>query len=165
VEAAPNNTMIFQLLYRSRAIRDFWPDDLFELVEKSRRKNAERDLTGMLLFHQGYFLQLLEGPEQAVRGCFARVEADPRHDSVSILLEGTSAERDFPEWTMGFQRPDEGWILPRAWSTILEHGFVSEVAFEQASSAKELLTSFHSISSAAANKESEKGAELPIDSQ
>jgi Sensors of blue-light using FAD len=139
---APSVPMVFQLVYSSSATQDFWPDDLFELVEKSRRKNAEHALTGMLLFHEGQFLQLLEGPEPAVRACFAVVERDPRHDSVKVLLTGECEQRDFPEWTMGFEQPGDAWNLPPAWSTILEQGFTSRAASGHSSAAKDLLLSF-----------------------
>jgi hypothetical protein len=134
--------MVFQLIYSSSATQDLWPDDLFALVEKSRSKNAPRGLTGMLLFHEGQFLQLLEGPEPAVRDCFAMIQRDPRHESVRILMTGVCAERDFPEWTMGFERPADAWNLPPAWSTILENGFNAEATSENPSAAKELLLSF-----------------------
>jgi len=124
--------MVFQLIYSSSATQDFWPDDLFALVEKSRSKNAPRGLTGMLLFHEGQFLQLLEGPEPAVRDCFAMVQRDPRHESVKVLMTGMCEERDFPEWTMGFEPP--------AWSTILENGL--DAAPGNRSATKELLLSF-----------------------
>ena len=139
--------MLFQLLYSSSATQDFWPDDLFELVEKSRRKNAEHDLTGMLLFHEGQFLQLLEGPEPAVRACFAVVERDPRHESIEVLLTGECEQRDFPGWTMGFERPGDAWNIPPAWATILEQGLGSSAASQHASVARDLLLSFqHSVS-------------------
>jgi Sensors of blue-light using FAD len=136
-------SMVFQLLYSSTATQDFWPDDLFELVEKSRRKNTEHGLTGMLLFHEGQFLQLLEGPEPAVRNCFAVVERDLRHHLVKVLLTGECEERNFPEWTMGFEQTGDAWNLPPAWSTILEQGLNSSAASEHPSAAKELLLSFH----------------------
>ena len=132
--------MVFQLVYTSSATQEFWPDDLFALVEKSRSKNAPRGLTGMLLFHEGEFLQLLEGPETAVRECFAMVQRDPRHESVKVLMTGTSEERDFPEWTMGFEQPSDGWHLPPEWSSILENGF--DTTSRNASEAKGLLLSF-----------------------
>ncbi len=134
--------MIFQLLYSSTATRDFWPDDIFELVEKSRRKNSGRGPTGMLLCHEGQFLQLLEGAEPAVRDCFAMVERDPRHASVEILHTGMCGQRDFPAWKMGFDRPDDAWNLPPAWSTILENGLNSCSTSKMPSTAKELILSF-----------------------
>jgi hypothetical protein len=134
--------MVFQLIYTSAATQEFWPDDLFALVEKCRSKNAPRGLTGMLLFHQGQFLQLLEGPESAVRDCFNMVQRDPRHASIEILMTGTRADRDFPGWTMGFEQPGDAWHLPPEWSTILENGFEAGHASRNGSATKDMLLSF-----------------------
>lgn len=134
--------MVFQLVYTSCATEEFWPDDLFRLVEKSRAKNGPRGLTGMLLFRDGRFLQLLEGDEPAVRDCFSMVQRDPRHKSVQVLMTGTSEKRDFPEWTMGFEQPGDGWHLPPEWSSILENDFSADAISRNPSEAKDLLLSF-----------------------
>jgi Sensors of blue-light using FAD len=135
-------SMIFQLLYSSTATQAFWPDDLFNLVEKSRSRNARRAITGMLLFHEGQFMQLLEGPEKAVRDCFAIIKRDPRHTSVTVLLMEERQHRDFPEWTMGFERLEHAWSLPPAWSTILEEPLSPAATSQNPSAAKELILSF-----------------------
>jgi hypothetical protein len=114
------SSVFFQLIYRSVATVEFWPNDLFDLVEKSRKKNSDRSITGMLLFHKGDFLQLLEGPEKAVRDCFSMVGQDHRHRAVEVLFTGTVPGRDFPDWTMGFESREEAWNLPKGWSTFLE---------------------------------------------
>ena len=134
--------MVFQLVYTSSATQEFWPDDLFALVEKSRAKNAACGLTGMLLFHQGQFLQLLEGPEPAVRECFSTIRRDPRHNAITVLMTGTCEERDFPEWTMGFDQPNEAWHLPAEWATVLENGFDADAARPNGSVTKDMLLSF-----------------------
>ena len=140
--------MVFQLVYSSAATQDFWPQDIFELVEKARLRNGASDITGMLLYHDGHFLQLLEGPEEAVRSCFARVARDPRHTSVKVVTTGTCKERDFPNWTMGLERIEDAWNLPRAWSTIFEEGLSVTPTAESSSAVKDLLLSFrHEVGS------------------
>lgn len=134
--------MIYQLVYSSTATQDFWPDDLFLLVETSRRKNALRAVTGMLLFREGQFLQLLEGPEREVKSVFEMVRCDPRHRDIKILLSEPVADRHFPDWTMGFERLNEAWSVPPAWTTILEDGLNSPSMAESPSSAKDLLLTF-----------------------
>lgn len=134
--------MIYQIVYRSVATQDFWPEDLFALVETARRKNALRSVTGMLLFHEGIFLQLLEGPKRETEGVFEFVKRDPRHKEVEVLLAAGAPERQFPEWTMGFERLEEAWSLPRAWSTIFEDGMSFATMAKDPSAAKELLLSF-----------------------
>ncbi len=84
-------------------------------------------------------MQLLEGPEAAVRDCFTMIGRDPRHDGLKILMTGMYEERDFPEWTMGFEHPSDAWNLPPAWSTILED---SSANSRNPSRTKDLLLSF-----------------------
>lgn len=96
----------------------------------------------MLLFHEGRFLQLLEGPEPAVCDCFSILQRDPRHESVQIMVTGASEERNFPEWTMGFEQPSDAWHLPPEWSSILENGFKADTTSRNGSAMKDLLLSF-----------------------
>ena len=51
-------------------------------------------------------MQVLEGPEENVRSTYARISRDPRHHDIMTLREGRLAERDFPEWWMGFKAID-----------------------------------------------------------
>ena len=96
----------------------------------------------MLLFREGQFLQLLEGPEREVKSVFELVKRDPRHRDVTVLLAEAVDERQFPDWTMGFERLDEAWSVPRAWATILEDGFNSPAMAENPSRARDLLLTF-----------------------
>ena len=57
----------------------------------------------MLLHKDGKFMQLLEGPEHTVRALFAKIGKDPRHKQITTLLEGTTDERQFSDWSMGFR--------------------------------------------------------------
>ena len=69
---------MLSLIYSSVATRSLDDDDLAGLLAQSRRANAENDITGVLLFRNGYFLQLLEGPDQAVRAKMATIKHDGR---------------------------------------------------------------------------------------
>lgn len=56
----------------------------------------------MLLYHEGTFIQVLEGPRQHVNGTFARIEADSRHHRVHTLLNREVTGHEFSDWSMGF---------------------------------------------------------------
>jgi hypothetical protein len=57
----------------------------------------------MLVFHDGTFLQALEGEQRAVNEVFASVKADARHRDITILHRGPGFEqRVFGDWPMGF---------------------------------------------------------------
>lgn len=94
---------VFSVVYSSRATAPLDDGALRELLEQSRTSNAERDVTGMLLYRNGRFIQILEGPEQAVRDTMAKIERDPRHDHLRVLIDEFIDERNFAEWTMGFE--------------------------------------------------------------
>ena len=73
-----------------------------DLLEHARRNNERAGVTGMLLYKDGKFLQVLEGEERVVQALATMISCDPRHHQMVTLLEGLVAEREFAEWTMGF---------------------------------------------------------------
>ena len=87
----------------SSATADVSSKELVGLLEKSRAKNTGLGITGMLLYKDGNFMQVLEGPDPAVQERFDRIAQDPRHKGVIVLLREQVAERQFPDWSMGFQ--------------------------------------------------------------
>lgn len=90
-------------MYSSAATTEFSDSDLAVLLMNSRANNKRFDLTGLLLYRDGRFVQLLEGPMDAVRERMAVIAADPRHSDVEIQLEEVIPERRFPDWTMGYE--------------------------------------------------------------
>ena len=60
-------------------------------------------ITGMLLYNDGNFMQVLEGEEEGVRDLFGKITRDPRHRGIITLLQEHQRERQFPEWSMGFR--------------------------------------------------------------
>lgn len=94
---------MFRILYLSVAQRPFSKIELLALLDKSRQNNARLGVTGILLYRDGDFLQLLEGEEPAVRQLYQRISADPRHVGVRTLVEERCEQRLFEDWSMGFR--------------------------------------------------------------
>ena len=86
---------MLQLIYASAAVKPFTPQDLAELLAKARKKNDALDISGMLLCHAGSFLQVLEGPDDAITALFKIIEKDPRHTTVRVLYRDGEVTRDF----------------------------------------------------------------------
>jgi EAL domain-containing protein (putative c-di-GMP-specific phosphodiesterase class I) len=93
---------LIHLIYTSAATRHFNSEDLVALLEKSRANNANAGITGMLLFENGSFFQILEGPETAVDQVFRTISQDLRHGKVVTIIREPIAKRAFGEWTMGY---------------------------------------------------------------
>jgi hypothetical protein len=94
---------IHQIVYISQAARPLTPPDLAEILETARFHNALDGITGMLLYRRGHFLQILEGANDRLTLLLEKLNRDPRHTDVRILLDGPIAARAFGAWSMGFQ--------------------------------------------------------------
>ncbi|MGI4874358.1 MAG: BLUF domain-containing protein [Janthinobacterium lividum] len=92
----------YHVLYRSRATQVPTEADLQALLEESRTYNAHHQLTGLLLYSDGQFVQLVEGAEAVVRDLYAQIQADPRHTQVVTVSEGPGPQRWFADWHMAF---------------------------------------------------------------
>ena len=91
-----------QLLYLSNAKPELKQEELDSILRVSRENNPSRDITGLLVFANGVFIQVLEGPRKAVHKLFEIICDDTRHQDVAILGEYTGQERIFAKWSMGF---------------------------------------------------------------
>lgn len=120
---------MYRVVYVSSARHEFTPDELDALLAKSRRSNEEAGVTGLLLYHDGNFIQALEGDRSAVQAILARIEQDPRHGRMLVLIQEEVEERAFGDWSMGYVRRDD---LPHAeqegYSRFLEDAAAREVA-------------------------------------
>lgn len=93
---------IFRLTYRSHSLIPAagFEAELGNILRVARSRNGERGITGALLIYDGWFAQTLEGDEAAVRSLFAKIAADPRHDTVELRQEGIVPSRVFSRWAM-----------------------------------------------------------------
>ena len=91
------------IVYISSAVQPFSDVDLTALLKQSRAKNAALEITGILLYKDGDVMQLLEGPDEAVKKVAQTIYADRRHRGIIQLLERKISKREFPDWSMEFQ--------------------------------------------------------------
>jgi FAD-dependent sensor of blue light len=95
--------MIYYLVYLSAASHLYSDTEMLQVLSASRKKNLENDITGILLYHEGSILQVLEGEKETVTQLYERIKQDERHGNIITLTEGPINERSFAEWSMGFK--------------------------------------------------------------
>ena len=105
---------LVRVVYVSEAVVAFSPADLSALLRKSQANNANRGLTGILLSAGGHFMQVLEGPADAVVERLDVISADPRHRRVHRFLCEPTTARLFGRWTMGLLNVDGATTVDRA---------------------------------------------------
>ena len=104
-----------RLIYASRLARGPWTrpcgalDEergpglahlLQAIVRTSVPNNLRCGVNSILIAHDGWFLQALEGPSQGVREVFERIARDERHTPPVVLREGPIGPRAFGRWIM-----------------------------------------------------------------
>ena len=70
------------------------------ILSAARRNNPQHGITGALICRHDVYLQLIEGPAEAIDALYARIQADDRHTNVELLLTEDMGERMFPAWAM-----------------------------------------------------------------
>ena len=96
---------LIQLVYRSRS--QIVGAEYEKLMATCLRNNPKRDITGVLISHSGWFLQVLEGTAANVNSLFKVIEEDPRHSDFLLLRFNAIATRDFSDWSMASIEVDE----------------------------------------------------------
>jgi hypothetical protein len=108
-----NNEAIYSLAYVSRSeiqknVEDL-ESEIGRILESSRLNNRLARITGALLFSEGWFAQILEGPQEAIETLFETVQGDSRHSNVTISHFHSVPERSFPAWSMAYAGLDSDW--------------------------------------------------------
>ncbi len=88
-----------QLIYRSQPF-GFDNSMLAGILMQARRNNPRNGITGALICRQDMYIQLIEGPNDAIDALFARISGDDRHTNVQVMLSEEVVERMFPDWAM-----------------------------------------------------------------
>lgn len=93
---------LIHCIYANAACGDLGTQELSDQLEAARENNARLGLTGMLLYAEGSFFQVLEGPADVVDALYAKLERDQRHEQVTLIIKEPIPRRYFDDWSMGF---------------------------------------------------------------
>jgi len=115
---------LLRLLYVSRATDSFDPSSINDLLEKAQIHNALAEVTGVLCWGRGYFIQALEGSESSIIPLYAKVLKDDRHRQPFLLSIDLVSTRAFPSWSMAY-------VDGEALGTELHARLVSQTAVER----------------------------------
>lgn len=97
---------LLQLVYRSLADPNLTQADVLNILRRSQVKNHQEQISGLLIFRNGQFLQLIEGPPLAVHALLKTIQEDQRHREIEVLYESFVDEPTMPTWAMGYFAPD-----------------------------------------------------------
>lgn len=93
---------LHRIVYMSTAVGVLRAEELDRIYLRAKSANARAGLTGLLLFYEGAFLQVIEGPTAGVMSLAERLRRDRRHSGLMTLEAGPISERGFPDSPMHF---------------------------------------------------------------
>ena len=97
--------MPYQMMYSSQATIPMTVTGLEKILADARAGNQRRNVTGVLVYVDGVFFQLLEGDEAVLRNLMANIADDSRHQSVKVFYEAEVDARAFESWSMAYLAP------------------------------------------------------------
>lgn len=98
----PKPKDLVELSYLSETISDMSFLGLMRLLESARTFNQKNGITGILLYDNQQFGQIIEGERANVMKVWKRIQEDKRHHRVELLEIREISERSFPEWLLRF---------------------------------------------------------------
>jgi Sensors of blue-light using FAD len=110
VPAAPP---LERLVYVSRAAPGLVTEDVYAIIRTAHARNAVAGISGALVFLDGYFAQLIEGPPPSLSALAARLRADPRHAAIDLRVRERALCRLFRGQAMALRTRacfDEGFL-------------------------------------------------------
>ena len=95
--------MNYSVVYLSSARTNLTKEDIDEIMNISQVNNISLNISGFLVYHEGTFLQLLEGEEKNVKMIYNRVLIDDRHKNIIPVLDQETSARFFDFYHSGFK--------------------------------------------------------------
>jgi hypothetical protein len=103
VKQESDETALISLVYSSK-VKEYMTgltleSELEKIELSSATNNTHINVTGYLLYMDGYFIQYLEGSPKDVEKLYLKISLDPRHHSITLLSHEKITERSFNMWT------------------------------------------------------------------
>lgn len=95
-----------RIIYLSSGVKIFSDEEINDLLKISRENNQNNGITGLLLYSDGNFMQIIEGEKEAVESTYNKILNDTRHRNVILITNESIKQRNFSEWKMGFSIVD-----------------------------------------------------------
>lgn len=93
--------MLSQLVYVSNRKLTCTQEEIDKIVASCKKNNPELGITGVLLYSDTKFIQLVEGESKTITSLYDKIKTDTRHANAIMISYNPIKERAFPSWHMG----------------------------------------------------------------
>ena len=105
---------MINLIYFSAASYLYSQQELIDMLKIWRRKNRALNITGLMIYHEGSIIQVLEGEAENVHKLYDQISKDSRHKSIFKVIDTLIEKRSFSDWSMGFKS-----VSTQDWTNII----------------------------------------------
>jgi hypothetical protein len=96
--------MLSQLVYTSTRKSNCSEKEIENILEACKRNNPSLSITGVLLYSDNKFIQLVEGEFKVITTLYDKIKTDPRHEDTRMISLSPIKEKSFPSWHMGAKK-------------------------------------------------------------
>ena len=100
-----------RIIYLSSGVKVFSDEEINSLLDLSRKNNANYGITGLLLYADGNFLQIIEGEKEAIEMTYQKILNDSRHKNIILITNEPIKKRSFSDWKMGYSIVNPEFLL------------------------------------------------------
>jgi hypothetical protein len=107
------------IVYISTTSKILTDSELADMLRENYLHNRRANINGMLIYTEGSFIQVLEGPEESLSRTYQEIVQDKRHKNIIKLAEDKINVPNFSSWSMAFKAADpsklealEGYVNP-----------------------------------------------------
>jgi hypothetical protein len=93
---------MISITYVSSAVFQFNETTLLGLVDQCQRNNVRLGITGVLVYSDGNFMQVIEGADLVTHALYERIRHDVRHRDVTTIHTQPLEAREFRGWSMAY---------------------------------------------------------------
>ena len=96
--------MLSQLVYVSNRKKNCTEEEIENILALCKKNNPPLDITGILLYSDTKFIQLVEGEYKVINDLYNKIKTDSRHDQSRLISIGPIQQKAFPSWHMGARK-------------------------------------------------------------
>ena len=93
--------MLSQLVYVSNRKPNCTAEEIEKILASCKKNNPPLNISGVLLYNDTKFIQLVEGDAKVITGLYDKIKLDNRHSNCMMISYGPIKEKSFPSWHMG----------------------------------------------------------------
>lgn len=93
---------MYRIIYLSTATQYLEKKEIDSILKKSYAYNLEHNITGILLYIDGDFIQVLEGAKSDITNLFEKIKKDKRHKGIICVINEPVKQRQLSDWSMGY---------------------------------------------------------------